>query len=123
MKVLLVDDSEKSRDGQRAVLTQLGFGEIVEARDGKEALERLGGFSPDLIVVDRGMPEMDVLTFVRVVRQSDKATPIILVTTESGRERVVEAIKAGVSDYLVKPFTPDVLSQRVEETMAKAGAA
>ncbi|MEO0630861.1 MAG: response regulator, partial [Planctomycetota bacterium] len=62
----------------------------------------------------------DGLTFVKRYRQADKATPIIMVTTESEKSRVIEAIKAGVNNYVVKPFTPDVLSQRISETVSKA---
>jgi len=65
---------------------------------------------------------MDGLTFVKTFRQSNKATPIIMVTTESEKSRVIEAIKAGVNNYVIKPFTPDLLSQRINETLAKKAA-
>ncbi|MEM9084267.1 MAG: response regulator, partial [Planctomycetota bacterium] len=63
------------------------------------------------------------ITFVRHFRQSNKTTPLIMVTTEAERSRVIEAIKAGVNNYVVKPFTPDLLSQRINETMSKASQA
>jgi two-component system chemotaxis response regulator CheY len=68
------------------------------------------------------MPNMDGLTFVKTFRQTNKSTPIIMVTTEAEKSRVIEAIKAGVNNYVVKPFTPDLLSQRINETLAKCGA-
>ena len=77
-------------------------------------------FQPDLILVDWNMPNMDGLTFVKTFRQANKATPLIMVTTESEKSRVIEAIKAGVNNYVVKPFTPDLLSQRINETIRKA---
>lgn len=123
MKVLLVDDSKTMRNIQRAVLTELGATEIVEAGDGLEALDRLESFKPDLALVDGAMPNMDGLSFVRAFREKDRSTPVIMVTTESERSRVVEAIKAGVDNYVVKPFTPDLLAQRVSETMKKRKAA
>ncbi len=123
MKVLLVDDSKTMRNIQRSVLTELGATEIVEAGDGLEALAKLDSFRPDLALVDGVMPNMDGLSFVRAFRERDRATPVIMVTTESERSRVIEAIKAGVDNYVVKPFTPDLLAQRIGETMKKRKAA
>jgi two-component system chemotaxis response regulator CheY len=119
VKILLVDDSKTMRNIQRSVLTELGATEIVEAGDGLEALSKLETFQPDLALVDGVMPNMDGLSFVRAFRERDKKTPIIMVTTESERSQVIEAIKAGVDNYVVKPFTPDLLAQRVGETMKK----
>lgn len=123
MKILLVEDSKTMRNIEKAVLSQLGHTEIEEACDGQDALGKLTSFQPDLLLVDWNMPNMDGLTFVRTYRQANRLTPIIMVTTESEKARVVEAIKAGVNNYVVKPFTPDLLSQRITETMQKAKAA
>lgn len=122
MKILLVDDSKTMRSIQKSVLTQLGYTEIEEACDGQDALSKVGAFEPDLMLVDWNMPNMDGITFVKHVRQTDKNTPIIMVTTESEKSRVIEAIKAGVNNYVVKPFTPDSLSQRITETLTKKAA-
>ena len=122
MKILLVDDSKTMRNIQRSILTQLGYTELEEACDGQDALSKVGAFAPELMLVDWNMPNMDGLTFVKEVRKTDKTTPIIMVTTESERSRVVEAIKAGVNNYVVKPFTPDVLSQRITETLGSVAA-
>jgi two-component system chemotaxis response regulator CheY len=122
MKILLVDDSKTMRNIQKSILTQLGYTELEEACDGQDALSKVGAFAPQLLLVDWNMPNMDGLTFVKEFRKNDKTTPIIMVTTESERSRVVEAIKAGVNNYVVKPFTPDVLSQRINETLGKVAA-
>ncbi len=122
MKILLVDDSKTMRSIQKSVLSQLGFTQIEEACDGQDAMSKVGAFQPDLMLVDWNMPIMDGITFVRNVRQNDKTTPIIMVTTESEKSRVIEAIKAGVNNYVVKPFTPDSLSQRITETLTKKAA-
>lgn len=123
MKILLVDDSKTMRNIQKSVLTQMGHTQIEEACDGQDALSKVGAFQPELLLVDWNMPNMDGLSFVKAFRQQDKTTPIIMVTTESERARVVEAIKAGVNNYVVKPFTPDILNQRITETMSKLTAA
>jgi len=122
MKILLVDDSKTMRNIQKGILSQMGYTEIEEATDGLDALSKVGGFTPDLILLDWNMPNMDGLTFAKEYRCKGNKTPIIMVTTEAEKARVIEAIKAGVNNYVVKPFTPDILGQRIEETMSKAKA-
>lgn len=122
MKILLVDDSKTMRNIQKAVLAQLGHGDIVEACDGQDALSKAMASKPDLMLVDWNMPNMDGLTFVKQFRAKGNKTPIIMVTTEAEKSRVIEAIKAGVNNYVVKPFTPDILQQRIGETLAKVAA-
>lgn len=119
MKVLLVDDSRTMRNIQRSVLRQIGIEEIEEACDGQDALDKVAVFAPDLIIVDWNMPNMDGLSFIKAFRKQNRSTPLIMVTTEAEKSRVIEAIKAGVNNYIVKPFTPDMLNQRITETIAK----
>ncbi len=123
MKVMLVDDSKTMRNIQRGILTQLGYTEIEEAVDGQDALDKVDAFAPELILLDWNMPNKDGITFVKEYRGAGKTTPIIMVTTEAEKSRVVEAIKAGVNNYVVKPFTPNVLGERIQETMSRAKAA
>tara|TARA_B100000609_G_C16981586_1_gene314136 strand:- start:20 stop:391 length:372 start_codon:yes stop_codon:yes gene_type:complete len=120
MKVMLVDDSKTMRNIQKQVLAQLQITDIIEAVNGQDALSRVGAENPDLILLDWNMPNMDGLSFLKAFRQNDMSTPVIMVTTEAERRRVIEAIKAGVNNYVVKPFTPDELKTRIEETMNKA---
>ncbi|MCA9276174.1 MAG: response regulator [Phycisphaerales bacterium] len=121
MRILLIDDSKTMRNIQKSVLKQLGYTDIEEACDGQDALNKVPAFKPELCLVDWNMPNMDGLTFVKTFRQQDKSTPLIMVTTEAEKARVIEAIKAGVNNYVVKPFTPDLLSERITETLAKCG--
>ena len=122
MRILLIDDSKTMRNIQKSVLKQLGYTDLEEACDGQDALNKVDAFKPDLCLVDWNMPVMDGLTFVKNFRENDKTTPLIMVTTEAEKSRVIEAIKAGVNNYVVKPFTPDLLSERISETLAKCGA-
>lgn len=123
MRIMLIDDSKTMRNIQKSVLGQLGYTDVEEACDGVDALSKVGAFNPGLILVDWNMPNMDGLAFVREFRQLDKTTPLIMVTTEAEKSRVIEAIKAGVNNYVVKPFTPDLLSQRISETLSRSQAA
>lgn len=122
MRIMLIDDSKTMRNIQKAVLLQLGHKEVLEACDGQDALSKVAAFKPELLLVDWNMPNMDGLTFVKTFRQANKTTPIIMVTSEAERPRVIEAIKAGVNNYVVKPFTPDLLSQRINETLTRLAA-
>jgi len=123
MKVLLVDDSKTMRNIQKSILSQLGVTELEEACDGLDALSKVNSFSPDLILLDWNMPNMDGLTFIKEYRSGGATTPVIMVTTEGEKARVIEAIKAGVNNYVIKPFTPDVLNQRIKETLSRTAAA
>jgi len=111
------------RNIQKKTLESLG-GEFSEAGDGVEALAVIAtsqGF--DLMVVDWNMPNMDGITLVTKVREADKRTPIIMCTTEAEKQRVIDAVKAGVNNYIVKPFTPEAILEKVRQTLAKAKAA
>jgi len=124
MKILLVDDSRTIRNIQKNVLAQLGHTDtdIAEAADGVEALKALASDRPDLVLIDWNMPNMDGLTLVQKIREKDKELPLIMVTTEAEKSRVLDAIKAGVNNYVVKPFTAEALSSKIEQTLAKASA-
>ena len=125
MKILLVDDSKTMRNIQKKTLESLGGTEFGEAGDGVEALGVIGANPApfDLMLVDWNMPNMNGLSLVTKVREKDKTTPIIMVTTEAEKQRVIDAIKAGVNNYVIKPFTPEGLMEKVKQTLEKKKAA
>ena len=91
MKLLLVDDSKTMRNIQKKVLTEMGGVEFAEAADGVEALATIGASGPfDLIMIDWNMPNMDGITLVHKIRETDKKTPLIMATTEAEKSRVLE---------------------------------
>lgn len=122
MNILLVDDSKTMRSIQKTALMALGDVTFAEAGDGIEAQTVLnaapiGAFH--LIIVDWNMPNMDGLTLVGCIREKDKHTPIIMVTTETEKPRVMAAIERGVNNYVVKPFRPEMLVDKVRQTLAR----
>ncbi len=122
MKVLLVDDSKVMRQIQRRSLEGFGFTDIVEAGDGVEGLQQMAGSpKPDIVILDWNMPRLDGLSTLRKIRETDKKTIVIMCTTEAEKPRVVEAVKAGVTNYIVKPFTPSVLQEKLDETLTRMG--
>jgi two-component system chemotaxis response regulator CheY len=122
MKILLIDDSRTMRNIQKKILGEISGTEFAEAADGVEALAQFAGQKFDLALVDWNMPNMDGLTMVTRLREGDKTTPLIMCTTEAEKARVIEAIKAGVNNYVVKPFTPESLTEKVKLTLSKAAA-
>jgi two-component system chemotaxis response regulator CheY len=115
MKILIVDDFATMRHIMRKSLMELGFSNVTEAADGVDALEKLGREDIQFIISDWNMPNMMGIEFLRRVRATDrhKTTPFLMVTAEAKRENVLEAASAGVSQYIVKPFTVDSLQQKI----------
>lgn len=115
MKVLLVDDSNTMRRIQRNTLEKIGFTDVTEAQDGAEAIDKLkaGGFQ--LVLMDWNMPNMTGIEALRKIKADPglKATPVIMVTSESEKAKIIEAIQAGAANYVVKPFQPETLSEKI----------
>jgi two-component system chemotaxis response regulator CheY len=114
--VLVVDDSAMMRKIVIKNLKECGFDVgVVEASDGKEGLERFQAGGVDLVISDWNMPNMDGLTMVREIRKLDpqKKIPIIMVTTEGSADKVKDAVVAGASNYLAKPFTPERFKEKL----------
>lgn len=121
MKVLIVDDQYSVRQVTRIALEEIGVRQISESEDGKAAFETLCVQPFDLIISDFNMPEMDGLSLLRAVRgnPSVRKLPFILLTGRGDRELVVKAAQAGVNNYLIKPFTAEILRQKIEQVVGK----
>jgi two-component system chemotaxis response regulator CheY len=120
MKILVVDDSSTMRRIIKNTLGRLGHKDILEAEDGAVAWKVMSeNEGIDILVTDWNMPEMNGLELVQKVRAEEKYAdlPIIMVTTEGGKTEVITALKAGVNNYIVKPFTPQVLQEKLEAVL------
>jgi two-component system chemotaxis response regulator CheY len=120
MKVLVVDDFSTMRRIVKNILRQLGFNNIVEADDGTTAVGILEREKVDLIISDWNMPNMTGIELLRHVRSTEelKDLPFLMVTAEAQQENIIEAVKAKVSNYIVKPFTADTLNEKIEKIFA-----
>ncbi len=117
MKVLVVDDFATMRRILRNILKQIGFINISEADDGKSALNVLKKEKFDLILCDWNMPEMSGLELLNKVKSDDelKNIPFVMVTAEAQKDNIVKAVKAGVNSYVVKPFTAETISEKLQK--------
>jgi two-component system, chemotaxis family, chemotaxis protein CheY len=121
MKCLIVDDSTTMRRILVNALKSIGYTDLVEAGDGREALDRL---TPEigLVITDWNMPVMGGLELVKQLRGTPEtaALPILMVTTRSAKEDIMQAVEAGVSSYVLKPFTPPVLKEKIDQVLVPA---
>ena len=116
---LVVDDSATMRRIIVNSLKRLRFTKVDEAENGVDALQKMGTKAYDAILTDWDMPEMGGLDFVTAIRKNEKLKnlPILMITTRGLQEDVIEAMKAGVNNYIIKPFTPDVLKKKLDKIL------
>ncbi len=119
INVLVVDDFATMRRIVKGILKQLGFTNIIEAEDGELALKELKTEDIGLIVSDWNMPNMTGLDLLKAVKSDEKlkGIPFIMVTAEGQKENVVEAVKSGVSNYVIKPFTPETFGEKLGKVL------
>ena len=120
LKIIAVDDSPTMRRIIVNTLKRAGYENVIEATDGKDALAKMKLEQVSLVITDWNMPEMDGLAFVTQLRATNefKHLPVLMVTTRSVKEDIVEAMKAGVNNYIVKPFTPETLKAKIDQILA-----
>jgi two-component system chemotaxis response regulator CheY len=124
MKILVVDDFSTMRRIVKNLLRQLGFEHIDEAEDGEQALSKLQGGGYGFMISDWNMPNMDGLELLKKVRSDPemKELPILMVTAEAEKDKVITAIQAGVNNYVVKPFTGEILKEKMDKIFEKINA-
>lgn len=119
MKCLVVDDSATMRRIVVNALKSIGYDNVVEAGDGSDALTKCDA-TIELVITDWNMPVMGGLEFVKGLRANPQhvKTPILMVTTRSVKEDIMQAVEAGVSSYILKPFTPQVLKEKIDQVLS-----
>ena len=117
LKILVVDDFATMRRIVKNILKQLGYTEILEADDGTSALDVLKHEKIDLIISDWNMPKMQGIDLLKAVRASDewKDIPFLMVTAEGKKEQVIEAVKNKVNNYIIKPFAPETMIEKLNK--------
>lgn len=115
MKILVVDDHESMRRIEKQILNDLGYKNVDMADDGSTALPMLQAGSYDFVISDWNMPKMEGLELLKAIRADSRIakTPVLLVTAESKKEKIIEAAQAGVNDYVVKPFNAEILKAKI----------
>jgi len=118
-KVMVVDDSSVMRQIIKNNLKQLGFelSNLLDAEDGEDALQKINQDRIDLVISDWNMPKMTGIDFLKAVRADDsfKELPFLMVTSEADKEKIMEAVQAGVNQYIIKPFNANQLEEKIRE--------
>jgi two-component system chemotaxis response regulator CheY len=119
MRFLVVDDSTTMRRIIINTLNKVGYQDCAEAANGREGMERLATTTVDMIITDWNMPEMSGIEFIRSVRANaaTKDLPVLMVTTNAAKDDIVEALRAGVNSYVVKPFSPETIKEKIESML------
>jgi two-component system chemotaxis response regulator CheY len=123
MKVMLIDHEKALREAHRAMLIKLGYEDVVEATDGQDALSKVFVSNPDLIVIEHTMPGMNGIVFVQTYHARGGAAPVLMLDEKADRKKVVEALKAGVVSFLLRPVEPDVFAQHILRCLMKRKSA
>lgn len=121
MKILVVDDMSTMRRIVKNILKQLGFANMDEAENGQEALQKLRADTFGFVVSDWNMPVMPGIEMLRAIRADEKLKhiPVLMVTAEAQKENLIEAIQAGVNNYVVKPFTAETMQEKINKIFNK----
>ena len=115
MRILIVDDSPAMRQVERNMLGDLGYSDVTEAADGSQALKLVASAKFDLILLDWKMPVLSGLETLKQLKANPdfKSIPVVMVTSESVKTKILEAIQSGAANYIIKPFSDDVLKEKL----------
>jgi two-component system, chemotaxis family, chemotaxis protein CheY len=121
IKIITIDDFSTMRRIIKNLLKQIGFNNAFEAEDGAQGLEIIKAEKPDLIISDWNMPRMTGLELLQAIRQDPelKDIPFIMITAEAEKDNIILAVQAGVSNFIVKPFTAEVLRQKINKVFGE----
>jgi len=121
LQILVVDDQQSMRQLTKFSLGQIGIKKVVEAKSGEDAIKALGQAKFDMVISDWNMDGMDGLTLLKHIRADPlaKKTPFIMATGQDSKEQVMEAVNAGVNNYIVKPLSADTLKKKIEAVIGK----
>ena len=116
MRFLVVDDSSTMRRIIVNTLSKIGHRDVEQAANGREGMDQLAKGGIDVVITDWNMPEMSGIEFIRAILATDavKNLPVLMVTTNAAQNDIADALKAGVNNYVVKPFTPDTIKEKIE---------
>lgn len=114
MKALVVDDSAVMRKVLAGALARAGITEVDQAEDGERAVAAVSETEYGLVLMDWNMPKLSGIEAVKKIRALGKSVPVIMVTTESEKSRVVDALKAGANSYILKPFEPAAIAEKIK---------
>ena len=117
MNILIVDDFSTMRRIIKNILRQLGYNNILEAEDGSTALAKMKQQKFDLVITDWNMPNMSGMELLKAIREDEdmKQTPVLMVTAEAMKDNIISAVKAGVNNYILKPFTVETMKEKIEK--------
>jgi len=119
MRALVVDDSAVMRKVLIGALGRANINEVDQASDGIEAVQAVQQNDYDIILMDWNMPNMLGIDALKAIRELGKTMPIIMVTTEAEKSRVLEALKSGATNYIIKPFEPNTIVGKIQEVLNK----
>ena len=121
MRFLVVDDSTTMRRIIISTLNKVGYQDCAEACNGREGVEQLAAANVDMVITDWNMPEMSGIDFIRAIRANaaTKDLPVLMVTTNAAKDDIVEAMRAGISGYVVKPFTAATIKEKIESMLPR----
>ncbi len=121
IKILIADDTDFIRKSVISTLSEIGFTDVSEVKDGVQALSELKKSKYDLLISDLNMPHLDGISLIRMVRSDPalKDIMIIMLTAESDKEHILAVKEIGINDYIVKPFTANVLEKKIEQMFGK----
>lgn len=118
-KIMLVDDAAFMRMMVKKALTEAGYSDFIEAQDGAEAVQKYDTEKPDMVIMDITMPNMDGLQALKKIREGDPSAKVVMCTAMGQESMVVDAIKSGAKDFVVKPFNAERIVQTVNSILGK----